>query len=159
MAHAHFVRTRCLRARAGPGVTATDVVTKRVKTGVTVTIGLIQDDTGAEVKFGGLGQPTIVVTAGDTCEDGVQDGTETGVDCGGSDGCPRCKSGGHCKKDSDCDDSSGHVCVPAGGDASVCGVDSELPASNGKDGDLIVSNSGKTLLTPTALIKGISGLT
>ncbi|HEX2570635.1 MAG TPA: fibrinogen-like YCDxxxxGGGW domain-containing protein [Polyangia bacterium] len=36
-----------------------------------------------------------------TCSDGYQDGTETGVDCGGGT-CPPCAVGNGCQKDSDC---------------------------------------------------------
>jgi len=37
-----------------------------------------------------------------TCTDGVQDGPETDVDCGGSGGCPRCAPGKKCLVNSDC---------------------------------------------------------
>jgi len=49
-----------------------------------------------------------------TCTDGIQNGTETDVDCGG-DACPTCPDGGGCQTDSDCE--SGvcidGVCQPA----------------------------------------------
>ncbi len=42
-----------------------------------------------------------------TCADGVKNGLETDVDCGG-DACPPCDNGRHCNNDADC---SGHGCV------------------------------------------------
>lgn len=36
-----------------------------------------------------------------TCSDKKKDGTETGIDCGGSD-CPKCGAGQGCTKSSDC---------------------------------------------------------
>lgn len=41
------------------------------------------------------------VCSTNTCSSGVQDGTETGIDCGGS--CPnKCAEGGGCREDGDC---------------------------------------------------------
>jgi hypothetical protein len=47
-----------------------------------------------------------------TCGDGVRDGTETDVDCGGG-GCPVCSDGARCSVAGDCasGDCSGNVCV------------------------------------------------
>jgi hypothetical protein len=39
---------------------------------------------------------------GPTCSDGVQNDSETGIDCGGPPTCPRCLSGEGCKLPSDC---------------------------------------------------------
>jgi len=46
-----------------------------------------------------------------TCSDGIQNGDETGIDCGGS--CPRCANGSSCLSRSDCSSAlcSGRVCV------------------------------------------------
>lgn len=38
----------------------------------------------------------------DSCSNGVRDGDETGIDCGGPD-CPPCTAGGTCQEGSDCD--------------------------------------------------------
>jgi hypothetical protein len=57
---------------------------------------------------------------GPTCTDSIQNGTETGVDCGGS--CPACTCGaGRCKKNADC---SGGTpwCDTTTLDASSCGI-------------------------------------
>ena len=39
---------------------------------------------------------------GPTCDDGVQNGRETDVDCGAGDGCPKCGSGESCENPGDC---------------------------------------------------------
>lgn len=51
-----------------------------------------------------------------TCTDGVRNGAETGLDCGGAT-CPRCAAGGACVQDSDC--ASG-VCVAGACAAPTC---------------------------------------
>ena len=51
------------------------------------------------------GSCTITVAPAPTCGDGVKNGSETGVDCGGS--CPRCSTGQACLSRNDC---SGAVC-------------------------------------------------
>ncbi len=60
----------------------------------------------------------------DPCGNGVQDGTETGVDCGG-DACGPCEVGGGCMTDSDCMSAfcppSRGYCISADGRAQ-CGV-------------------------------------
>jgi hypothetical protein len=50
-----------------------------------------------------------------TCADGVRNGTETGVDCGGDPSCPRCGDDDHCIKDTDClsGECEGSRCVPS----------------------------------------------
>lgn len=40
--------------------------------------------------------------AGPRCDDGLQDGDETGIDCGGPGSCPRCGVGRHCAHGTDC---------------------------------------------------------
>lgn len=48
------------------------------------------------------------------CDDGIQNGTETGVDCGGSRAdCPRCSLGSACASDADCESQrcAGQVCI------------------------------------------------
>ena len=67
------------------------------------------------------------------CNDGVKDGAETDVDCGGPQNptadlcgnCPvRCQSGQQCLCDSDCDQTQGFVCaVSAQGTKQCVGVD------------------------------------
>src|SRR5438093_5293449 len=49
-----------------------------------------------------------------TCTDGFTDGTETDVDCGGMNMCPRCADGKTCTNGGDCQSSScaGSVCQP-----------------------------------------------
>lgn len=39
---------------------------------------------------------------GPRCDDGLQDGDETGIDCGGPGTCPRCGTGSLCVRASDC---------------------------------------------------------
>jgi len=47
-------------------------------------------------------QAAICVNTAPSCMDGVRDGGETGVDCGGSTGCSRCAVGQNCMVSSDC---------------------------------------------------------
>jgi len=59
-----------------------------------------------------------------TCNNGVQDGTESGVDCGGTD-CRACQDGFGCAQDSDCQSafcpaSRGYCVVDDG--REICGV-------------------------------------
>jgi len=58
-----------------------------------------------------------------TCQDGIRNGSETGVDCGGS--CPRCATGETCASRNDC---ASALCVGATcqqcAAAADCGVDS-----------------------------------
>lgn len=60
-----------------------------------------------------------------TCHSGVQDGVETGVDCGGGD-CAPCDDGYGCKVDGDCNSNycpiSRGYCVPQDG-RGICGVE------------------------------------
>lgn len=57
--------------------------------------------------------------SGPTCTDGVQNGTETDVDCGGS-SCPRCADGKKCSTRNDC---ASALCV--GGVCKSCAVNDE----------------------------------
>lgn len=56
-----------------------------------------------------------------TCVDGVQNGAETGVDCGGG-ACPGCGDGDPCSQASDCSSSTcvSNVCVACGGTGEPC---------------------------------------
>src|SRR5688572_23304953 len=56
---------------------------------------VVDDSTTAE-------PPPSTSTGGDTCSDGVQNGDETDVDCGGPD-CSPCADGGACLVDGDCE--------------------------------------------------------
>src|SRR5262249_21679985 len=64
-----------------------------------------------------------------TCSDGVQDGTETGVDCGGP-SCSACQNGMGCRLDSDCASKicMSNVCVAGciGSVTSGCGTGGTL---------------------------------
>jgi hypothetical protein len=55
-----------------------------------------------------------------TCTDGVQNGDETGIDCGGS--CKGCPPGSACQKPGDCD-----VNAPFCAQSVCCGVPCDLP--------------------------------
>ena len=54
----------------------------------------------------------VGITCPATCDDGIQNGGETGVDCGGPTSCPRCAPGGGCASGSDCASGvcSGGIC-------------------------------------------------
>jgi hypothetical protein len=51
-------------------------------------------------KHHGGGSPPVAAPAEPTCTDGLQNGSETGVDCGGS--CPPCANGQGCTSRHDC---------------------------------------------------------
>jgi hypothetical protein len=51
-----------------------------------------------------------------TCTDGIQNGTETDIDCGGA-ACPGCPGGGRCLGNADC---ASKICQPNGICASSC---------------------------------------
>jgi hypothetical protein len=82
---------------------------------------------------GGLCTAHFCVAA--TCTDGVKDGNETDVDCGGT--CPACGTGAHCEKGSDC---ASLVCagVPDGGGTSDVGTCKAATCTDG------VKNEGET---------------
>eukprot|EP00041_Stephanoeca_diplocostata_P042096 m.10158 g.10158 ORF g.10158 m.10158 type:complete len:689 (-) comp7250_c0_seq1:3439-5505(-) len=61
----------------------------------------VRDSTGP-IAFTGSESADIVRIV-DTCTDGVQDGGETDVDCGGNGTCPRCGQLQGCVQDTDCD--------------------------------------------------------
>ncbi|MFT4038435.1 MAG: hypothetical protein QM692_09665 [Thermomicrobiales bacterium] len=60
-------------------------------------------------------------TPAPTCSDGIRNGTETDIDCGGS--CPRCPNGKTCQGTRDCETG---LC--AGGSCAVCNVDEDCAA-------------------------------
>src|SRR5690242_18498657 len=67
--------------------------------------------------FGTGGSTTTLTgtcTASSSCADGVKDGTETDVDCGGL-GCSKCGAGKACRAPGDCNT---HVCQ--GGVCATC---------------------------------------
>lgn len=49
-----------------------------------------------------MGCSVSAVSACTGCEDGVMNGGESGVDCGGSTSCPRCGEGNSCFVSTDC---------------------------------------------------------
>jgi hypothetical protein len=70
--------------------------------------------TGAD---GGAGATTPVVAS--SCSDGVKDGSETDVDCGGS--CPtKCPTSSGCATDKDCSGTHDHCTLLQGGKAKTC---------------------------------------
>ncbi|MBI5509187.1 MAG: putative metal-binding motif-containing protein [Deltaproteobacteria bacterium] len=63
-----------------------------------------------------------------TCVDGVKNGLESGIDCGGAGSCPRCANGAGCSRDGDCASGicAGRVCDPGnctGNATRSCGSD------------------------------------
>lgn len=57
-------------------------------------------DSGVAGSGGAGGSPTDVTP---TCDDGVQNGVETDVDCGGTSGCEQCRVGQRCTVAADCE--------------------------------------------------------
>ncbi len=72
-------------------------------------------------------QASHCVPAGPSCTNGMQDGNETGVDCGGGT-CPACPLGGGCAANTDCQATT--ICS---GGTCVCGAG--LADCNGSPGD------------------------
>lgn len=70
---------------------------------------------GAAMAFGGVTGGNVV-TLVDSCADGILDGNETDVDCGGAGRCSRCAMSDNCRVPADCD--SGLTC-----EAGQCAVD------------------------------------
>ncbi len=108
---------------------------------------------GASSADGGPGGGGTGGSAQPSCSDGLQNGTETGIDCGGS-SCPKCANGQSCNKSSDCqsgvclngmcttaqcsdgtrdgtetDVDCGGTCPPCDANA-VCNVDSDCKSKN-----------------------------
>jgi len=98
----------------------------------------------------------------DPCGNGVQDGLETGVDCGGGE-CKVCPVGGGCAADSDCE--SGHCpvsrgyCISSEADGTCPAVDPDNPScgdcvKNGTEtdvdcgGDCLPCRSGAACVAP-----------
>jgi hypothetical protein len=82
----------------------------------------LRTDTGAPANgYSASTLHQVWVRSAPTCEDGVQNGAETGVDCGGSGACARCKKGEGCNTEADC--VAGATCTPgAGGSTCDCAV-------------------------------------
>src|SRR2546421_263374 len=84
---------------------------------ITIACGIAAGGCGLDENAGGDAGPGCDGTcAGSTtarCDDGVRNGDETGVDCGGS--CPRCQDGAGCRISADCVDDTckGGMCGPA----------------------------------------------
>jgi hypothetical protein len=59
------------------------------------------------------GTSCVIVPAGPSCTDGIQNGTESDIDCGGM--CGTCGYGDHCVVDGDCTSAycAGSVCIAA----------------------------------------------
>jgi hypothetical protein len=92
--------------------------------------GQAGEDTGAT---GGTGGSMVTP---DSCDNGVKDSNETGVDCGGNNQCPRCDIRGGCNYDSDCQSAfcyKGHCATPTCSDnvknQGETGVDCGGPCS------------------------------
>ncbi|HSQ66791.1 MAG TPA: hypothetical protein VLM85_26410 [Polyangiaceae bacterium] len=106
------------------------VVLARLVAALVVAGGCAQSETGpdAQAPFdgGALDAPSdaTVETDGTSCSDGVKDGAETDVDCGGS-ACPKCKDGSVCILAADC---SSATCA-----AGTCGRRAWSAESNGSD--------------------------
>ena len=75
---------------------------------------------GTVCRGGGSGQGGRCIPA-PTCNDGIKNGSETGVDCGGS--CPRCANGQGCASRNDCASAlcSGGTCQGCTESPDTCG--------------------------------------
>jgi hypothetical protein len=94
----------------------------------------------------------------DTCTDHIKDGSETDVDCGGSDPCPRCDTGQSCLSASDCESNfpcNGDICSCFSGDQIITLADGTIRSMDElKAGDLIwtLSDDGNTLSLTEVMI-------
>ena len=91
---------------------------------------------------------TAPVSLGGSCSDGVKNGTETDVDCGG--GCPACVIGKGCTLNTDCIsakcDTGTGLCVspcPTAANGSDCDADGLVNLIEDKDADGVV-DAGET---------------
>jgi hypothetical protein len=86
-----------------------------------------------------------------TCTDGVKNGSETGVDCGGS--CPRCTTGQGCTSPNDCASAfcSGGTCqtCTVGTEDATCGSGCFCAQPDGGGANLCVKNPGTANICPT----------
>jgi hypothetical protein len=71
-------------------------------------------------------------SGGSGCTDGIRDGMETDVDCGGS-SCPKCADGKNCSNDSDCQngDCSNDKCVSCKVDGVKNGTETDVDCGGG----------------------------
>jgi len=107
----------------------------------------------------------------DTCSDGVKDGLETDIDCGGLTNCPRCRGGLGCVLTSDCINNAtcsqnkcdtcsdrtlddGETDVDCGG--SVCSP-CQVGKACSKDSDCFTNNATCSQTTFTCQAKGGGG--
>ena len=91
--------------------------------------GTVCSDNGGTTCMGG------VCVVGNTCDDGVKDGDETDVDCGGS--CPACTHAkDKCSNNNDCSLADGLTCLPyTAGDFCVLLACSSTGEANATDAD------------------------
>ena len=76
----------------------------------------------------GFSSSNVTITFQGTCSDGIKDGTETDIDCGGAT-CPKCASGLHCLSGNDCLSGvcSGGICqVPSCSDGVKNGTETDV---------------------------------
>ena len=106
-----------------------------------------------------------------TCDDGIQNGNETGVDCGGScDPCPTCNDGiqngnetgvdcgGSCPACTTCNDgikNGDETCVDCGGSCGPCA----LPATctSPPTPTILIATDGQNYLNASALVRVLGG--
>ncbi len=101
------------------GAGATPSATSGITTSVNATTAVT---TTATVTTVATSTSTTTGSAMATCSDAIQDGTETGVDCGGP-ACPKCSNGQKCVSAGDCVSGlcNGVCASPCGGDGIVPG--------------------------------------
>ena len=78
--------------------------------------GLILSGPGANFSSSAAWANFVDAAPAPTCSDGIQNGSETDVDCGGGT-CPTCANGKHCIAGSDC---ASHVCTGGVCQAATC---------------------------------------
>lgn len=86
------------------------------------TVALAEEADAKKKKKKRRKQTTTSTTPAPTCSDGIRNGSETGVDCGGS--CLRCATGQPCQVAADC---ASARC--AGGLCATCAADADCATS------------------------------
>ena len=90
----------------------------------------------------GICDPGSFVCIGGACNDGIENGNETDVDCGGS--CPACADGEMCLANVDCQSGvcTGNICQPAACDDGVLnGDESDVDCGGGSCPGCMVGDS------------------
>lgn len=94
---------------------------------------------------GGVCQQKRCIPVLQICADGVKNGNESAVDCGGS--CPRCGNGNACNNRNDCDSA---FCKPGVKQCQVCLTNADCPRDDAGGCQCEITTTGGTCLKNVA---------